>query len=361
MRVELVAAESTQVQRIWRGLEDKARVPYFLSWGWIENWLACVPPRDHPNLAVMIDRGAVVAACFVARRATLRHHVFPCRTVFVNTTGVARFDELTIEHNRLLRVPGGPSLLELIAFMPHDWDEVVVPAVDASELAPGAKIDVVREVASPFVDLAKVRAAGDYVSLLGAATRSQIRRARRAAGEVTVERAGDVPHAIAIYDELVALHTAAWQARGEPGAFADPWFDQFHRRLIAKRFAAGEIELLRIATARGTLGCLYNFRYRDEIAFYQSGFRYDDDPRAKPGYVCHAAAIEDAALAGCAIYDLLGGDARYKRCLATDETKLVWLRARRPRWRFQVEQWLRAVTATGRSAGRSAPADPAPR
>ena len=344
MRVELVDADSAQIEPTWRALEERASAPYFLSWGWIENWLASLPARHRPHLAVMIDRGNIVAACFVSRRAMLRHHALPCRTIFVNTTGVDRFDELTIEHNRLLRVPDGPTLLELITFLPHDWDEVLVPAVDASELAPGAAVEIVREVASPFIDLAKVRAAGDYVSLLGAATRAQIRRARRAAGELVVERARDLDEAFDIYDELVALHQDSWAARGQPGAFADPWFDRFHRNLIAKRFGAGEIELLRVSGSAGTIGCLYNFRYRDDIAFYQSGLRYDPDRRAKPGYLCHAVAIEQAANAGYQTYDFLGGDARYKHDLATDETHLVWVRARRPSWRFDLEDWLRGAT-----------------
>ena len=77
------------------------------------------------------------------------------------------------------------------------------------------------------------------------------------------------------------------------------------------------------------------------VLFYQSGFAAFDDPRIKPGYVCHAAAIEHAAAAGHAIYDFLGGDGRYKQSLATDETQLAWVRVQRPRLRFAIEDRLR--------------------
>ena len=64
--------------------------------------------------------------------------------------------------------------------------------------------------------------------------------------------------------------------------------------------------------------------------FYQSGLATLADPDIKPGYICHAAAIEYNALAGHSTYDLLGGTATYKENLATGANRLVWLRVQRP-------------------------------
>jgi hypothetical protein len=70
------------------------------------------------------------------------------------------------------------------------------------------------------------------------------------------------PHAAsaeAIYDELVALHTASWRARGARGAFADPWFDRFHRRLLGgearykQSLATGATRLARLCVQRARL------------------------------------------------------------------------------------------------------------
>ena len=73
------------------------------------------------------------------------------------------------------------------------------------------------------------------------------------------------------------------------------------------------------------------------------------DRHLRPGYLCHAHAIEHCAKEGHAIYDLLGGDARYKASLATDETSLVWARVQRRRLQFVVEdrlrQWVRRSRA----------------
>ena len=65
------------------------------------------------------------------------------------------------------------------------------------------------------------------------------------------------------------------------------------------------------------VGYLYNFRYRDRIYAYQSGLRYEEDPRLKPGLLCHALAIDRAAAdPTLRIYDFLAGDSRFKRSFA---------------------------------------------
>jgi hypothetical protein len=236
IRVEVVPAYAPETERIWRSLEEVARPGYFLSWGWVENLLACLPRSEVPRLAIFRDGAAPIAACLLGQRWILRHGVLPSRAVFLNATGLPARDDLTIEHNGFLQRPGTQiSLARLVDLLPRDWDEIFLPAVDADAFA-SLEVDhhtvlVDKEVPAPFVDLAAVRAAGDYLALISHKTRGQIRRARRELGSLTTEVAADLPTAFSIYDELVTLHTAQWHAKGQPGAFADPWIDHFHRRL----------------------------------------------------------------------------------------------------------------------------------
>ena len=355
MAVALLDARHPRVEPIWRTLEAAARPSYFLTWGWISTWLSALPAAALPRLAVISQGPTPVAACFLGRRRQLRHGVISSRGLHLNGTGIAGFDELCVEHNGVLCAPETAcSLRTLTALLPADWDELMLPATDAGTFDPhdvsaAYQVHVDRAVSAPFVDLARVRATGDYLKLLGANTRSQIRRARKTVGPCALEVAGSADHAAAIYRELVALHTASWRERGEPGAFADPWFDRFHRRLIAERFAHGEIELLRLRAGGETIGCTYNLIANGRVLFYQSGLARFADAHIKPGYLCQAAAIEHAAASGHAIYDFLGGDARYKASLSTDATRLVWLRVQRRLARFAVEgqvvRWKRAYVA----------------
>jgi CelD/BcsL family acetyltransferase involved in cellulose biosynthesis len=359
--LELVDAREPRVAAIWAGLERKAAPPYFLTWGWMSNWIACLPPDETPQLAKLSVEGEAVAAFFLGRRRVVRHRVLTSRALFLNTTGLDRWDELTIEHNAVLAAPEAPlSLGAIVAALPSDWDEIFLPALSRTTF-PGNALDeevaghVVRidqVVPSPFVDLAKVRAAPDgYLGLVSYRTRKQIRRAERDFGAVTLEAAADVAQALAFYGELVDLHGRNWRARGLPGAFADPWFDAFHRRLIADRFGRGEIQLLRLRSGSATIGCLYSLISAGRVLCYQTGFASFEDPHLKPGYLGHAEAVRYNAAAGHASYDLLGGDSRYKLSLATDEGSLVWARLQRRRVRFVIEErlrrWKRALRRKG--------------
>ncbi len=355
LSLSLLDPAHADTEEIWRRHEAQAKLPYFLSWGWIENWLASLPAEARPELASVCDADGPAAAFFIARRRVLRASG-PTRVRYLNATGIPRYDELTAEHNAIVSRPGLLwSLASLVELLPDDWDQLVLPAL-ARDRFPGRALDerlphhrivVEREVSSPFVDLDRVRSApGGYLDVLGSATRAQIRRARRGFGPLEVETSTDVQHALDIYDELVGLHGESWRRRGEPGAFADPWFNAFHRRLIAARHGHGEIQLLRVRARDGTVGCLYNLISNGRVLFYQGGLSTRDDPHLKPGYVCHAEAVRHNAALGHAVYDFLGGDARYKQNLATDETILAWAELRRPLARFALEdrmrEWKRA-------------------
>jgi CelD/BcsL family acetyltransferase involved in cellulose biosynthesis len=348
-RLELVDPHAARAETIWRDLERTARPAYFLTWGWIENWLATLPRSEAPPLAVIHEADAIAGAFFLGRRRLVRHHVLPSRAAFVNATGVPSRDELCIEHNGVLG--RACSLASLIELLPDDWDELFLPAVDRAQFReldapPGYRVQVLRAIPAPFVNLERVRAAGEYLAVVSANTRAQIRRAQRRAGACELEVAASIGDALAIYDELVALHTASWRARGLPGAFADPWIDRFHRRLIERRLPHGELQLARLRRGSTTIGCLYNLVAGGRVLFYQSGLASFDDPIMKPGLLCHAAAIARCAADGHQVYDLLAGHARYKASLATDATQLAWLCVQRARLRFAIEDRVRGWKQT---------------
>jgi hypothetical protein len=358
LRAEILEAAAPRVETVWRALESAARPPYVLTWPWVENWLASLPKAAMPDAVVLHDREGPVGTFFVGHHAVLRHGLVRGRGRFLNATGDPRFDALCVEHNGILLDPSSScTLAELVDAVPGPWDELALPALALSTF-PGCRLDeplrghrvlVDETIGAPYVDLAKVRRApGGYLSLLGSSTRAQIRRAERGFGDVTIEQARDEAHALDVYRELVTLHQASWTRRGQPGAFADPWFAAFHERLVRARVAYGEVQLVRVRAGMATIGCLYSLVANGRVLFYQSGFAEQRDPRLKAGYVCHARAVQASADAGHDAYDLLAGRGGYKDSLATDTQNLVWARIQRPLARFRVEerlrQWKRALT-----------------
>jgi hypothetical protein len=353
LRSVVLDARDPRSRALWRELELRAKPAYFFTSGWIDTWLACLDSERAPDLVALFDGERPVAAFHLGSRTVVRHGVFASRARFLNETGDERFDDLCVEHNRVLADPSVRiSLADVLAAIPGAWDELYLSGIDGDGAGvdlrtcePGHVVRVDRRVEGPFVDLERVRAAHDgYPSLLHPNSRTQVRRAIRAFGPAQIEIATTAREAFDIYEELVRLHARHWNERGERGAFADPWIDRFHRRLIADRLPQGEIQLLRVRAGGETVGCLYNLVSHGRVLFYQGGLATFADPHRKAGYLCHALAIELAARAGHRAYDFLGGDARYKRSLATDATELVWARVQRPLARFAVEERLRALS-----------------
>ena len=293
----------------------------------------------------------VVGLGVLVPRRAVRHGVVRARTLHLHETGRADCDQVTIEYNGLLvdrRAPAAIARACLAALAPRAdlWDELRLGA-----LAPGWADWAGAAGPAPWawktspcrwVDLTAL-GGGDYLAGLSANTRQQVRRAARRYGTVRVEPAATPAAAAAVWRELADLHQSGWQARGHPGAFANPRFAAFHERLIAERLPAGEIQLLRVRGDRGTVGCLYNFVYAGRVLSYQSGFAFAPDNRLKPGLVSHAAAIEHNRAAGHRAYDFLCGDAQYKRSLASARTDLTWVILQRPRLAFALEHGLRRV------------------
>lgn len=351
-------AERALVQELWEPLAEACRSSYFLSWPWVENWLATLPPTTALQLLVVGHGSDVIAAGFVGRRTMVRNRLLPTRARFLNATGHLEIDEICIEHNRLL-TRDGSGLRQFVDALPGAWDELFLGAMDAlpesesSQPTWPSRLQVRTTRPCYVVDLEKVRAAkgADYLSLLGGDLRSQIRRSYKLyleRGPITVEVATLPAQARAFYEEMVALHQATWKQRGQPGAFALPYFRQFHERLVDVRLRAGDIQLMRIRAGATTLGVLYNFVWNTDVLFYQSGVTYESDNRLKPGLVCHAEAVKHNAARGARTYDFLAGDARYKRGLSTDVRTMSWLTVQRPRVRFLLEDIVRMAARAWR-------------
>jgi len=389
MKIELipVGGNMKRIREIWECLEENANTSYFLSWGWIENLISNLPDYAKPQLVVFL-KGNDPCLAFFSGSLTLgttqqegkfygQRHFFKTRAWFLNATGIPDFDCVQMEYNRFLYKQNEAfRLIDILKSLPDSWDELHLPGLDMRTF-PGTEAlenispykTIVKDdgiVLSPFVDLDKVRErGGDYLSLLSANTRSQINRSCRLYAKnapVRIEVARDTPSAMDIYQELIDLHEYTWTSRGQKGAFCSYFPCQFHRQLIQSRFEHDEIQLLRIRCGNNsTMGCLYNFVYKDHVYFYQSGINYNRDKRLKPGLVVHAEAIRYNAAAGHKVYDFLGGCSRYKMSMATHYNRLIWIRLQKPLLKFKIESALkrfknclagRQITVAGPPQGR---------
>lgn len=356
MKLELIpiAGNLRKIREIWECLEESANNSYFLSWGWIENWIAILPDHAKPELVVYLEGKAPLLAFFLGKTNLVRKHLFRSRGWFVNATGIPAFDRICIEYNGFLyKQTETFRFIDILKSLPHLWDEFYLPDLDTRSFPGTAALDnifpyktiVDDDLVSPFVDLDVVRErSGDYLSLLSANTRAQIHRSYRLCEKtepVGCEVAHNTRSAMDIYHELISLHEDTWANRSKEGAFSSDYIVQFHKQLIQSRFEYDEIQLLRIKYANNTIGCLYNFVYKNNVYFYQSGINYALDKRLKPGLVAHVEAIKHNATAGHKTYDFLCGDSRYKMSLATHHNRLISVRLQKPLLKFRIENGLK--------------------
>ena len=335
-------ADLDRLGEAWRALEPRSDPSFFQSWGWIGCWLRHLPPGRRALVAsAWIGDVVVGLGVFVPCRER-RHGVLPSRTLRLHESGEPSLDSLCVEHNGLvvdrahatgvwsailgLLTRRGPRSRVVLAGLARPAVELCLEAARAH----WRHVVVQHRRRSAHLDLAALRRSGRALAdALSRNTRHQLARCRRlyeAIGPVTLRSARSVDEALAMLDLLTALHQTSWQRRGQPGCFAAPTFESFHRDLIRARFASGEIQLLVAAAGDQPIGCLYNFVHGDRIYAYQSGFDYMADGRLKPGLLTHALAIEQATRAGFAVYDFMAGENRLKASLASHWTEMLWLK-----------------------------------
>lgn len=351
-----------ELEALWRDLEGRSEAPFFLTWTWIGTWLreAAIDPG-----LVMATRGdRVVGLGLVSRRVNTRRMV-KIPSLYLHQAGDGRRDRIGMEYNGFL-VDAEPAeearracLTALLRAAGNeggwDWRELWL---NGTTFAPG---EVVRdhgvsvwlraERQCPYVALDRVRAAGeDVTAILSRNTRQQVRRSMRlyeAWGPLCFRAASSPEEALDWLSELKTLHQQRWTRRGRPGAFAEPFFEAFLYRLVRTGHPLGQVEIARVEAGGTAIGYLCNFLHRGTVYNYQTGFRYEDDGRYKPGLVSHVLAIEHYLRAGAHTYNFLARREQYKDSLATDWETLYWTTLQRRGPLLHIEAAARRLAGSG--------------
>lgn len=317
---------------LWQHMEQEGNNPFFTSWTWISTWLRCLPPDIRPELLVASRCGRVIGLGILVLRYERRHGVIRVRQLHFNATGDPALDCIMIEHNGF--VGRGETSLEIWpAFL--RWfsrearvDELVVPGVanDLYGLAIG-KPRFLHSFVRWTAFACPLSQGGLEETLAGFSgnTRQQLRRNLRGWAELgppSIEIAPSVESALAWFDEMKMLHIRYWTGKGRQHAFHYPFFETFHRALIAVGVLDGGVRMRRISAGSNVLGYLYDYHWRGTTYAYQSGFD-DARPDLRPGYVSHLLAMEQDGRQGARSYDFLGGDNQLKRSLGKERYLLT--------------------------------------
>jgi len=323
-------------------------------------------------LLKVVDGDKLIGLAIFGARTLMRHRFVRSRTLLLYETGSKEMDRMTIEYNSILAETGSEREVVLagvkcVKAANITWDELMVSGVEARAFetwqatiqGTDTRLILRQESTCPFVDLDAVRkSGGDYLALLSSNTRQQIRQSIKAyekAGSLSISVASSEELAVEYLHELQEMHDTHWRGRGQDGAFGSEFTRNFHDRLIREAVARSELQMLRVTVGREIIGYLYNFTTGGHVYFYQSGFKYSEDRKLRPGLVCHYLAVMHNLESGNRIYDFLSGAQRYKQSLATANVKMYWFALQKPRIVFAVERLLERVNhAIRREDGQSA-------
>ncbi|HXI86191.1 MAG TPA: GNAT family N-acetyltransferase [Parvularculaceae bacterium] len=309
----------------------------FQSPAWIEAWLEGAPSNVALWTIAAFEGGETVLLGVVGAPKRKHPAALGAQAAHLFEFGVPDSDAIYTEYNDfLIRKEASPESRSLAIEAALDqigpFDEFVVrnaraPLVEAARHVAekrGHDFRILNEQSTYVADLDAAREAGGYLASKSASFRTQIRRAAtlyEARGNLSLTLAETPEERRAARDDLIRLHEAAWRARGRRGVFSNAALTSFHRRLEER--APDCVHLLTLSAGDEALACLYNLAFDGCIYNYQSGFKFEEDNRLKPGLLTHAMAADFYMARGYRRYDFLAGDAPYKTRLGGRNEQLT--------------------------------------
>ncbi len=340
----------------WRRLYALSDARFFLSPAWIETLLDSAPENQAFNCIRVFDDLRGLYAMALVSQPPRRPFPF-LRDARLNESGVDDIDSVYIEYNDILTVRNAPSgardaAIEALIGADASADQYLfrnatpafVEAVERVASAQGLAVDYLSRQPTFAINLAALRGDSVFTSF-SPSLRSKIRRSIRryeARGAVAVRRPETGAEKSVAWTELMRLHAETWSRRGKRGAFNEREFRQFHEKIIERNSA--NADFARLTAGGETIGVLYNFIEQGRVYNYQSGFRYESDNQLAPGFVCHALAADAYRAAGFSVYDLMGGEADYKRRLGREGETLSTIAIMKRNLRARVRKALRPKT-----------------
>lgn len=345
------SSESDRWMQEWQRLEQRVAEPALMcSFAWTQTWLDHYGDLVPHRFAVGTIDGDVHGICLLTEGVEQKEGPFTLKTMHVGTAGEPERDTVWVEYNDVLatRKARREFLAQLYQIVLKEavWDEFRLDGFARSAIEDVLPIDagfLVKEQRAYYSDLRAAR--DDDTELLARfskSTRKTIRKSLKRLGKVTLEWAETIEQAESIFEDLVRLHQARWNAVGEPGVYSSERFTNFHRNLIHRLFPLEQIALTRIRNEHAVLGCAQSLIDGNRVLSYQSGLAAPTGHQS-PGVLCDFLEIQECQRRGFDAYDFMGGDSYHKQRMSTDSNTLVWLRQRLPSFRQKLIEPLRTM------------------
>ena len=317
----------------WNLLGSSAIGTVFLTHAWLSTWLQELAPEAELHVLTAWQGDRLVAAFPLFGTAEEGRG----RRWALMGTGTLTPNHLDVIAAPEVLDPAREGFVRLLLEESANWDmlefdklpaDSETPAVIESRFAQ-AGLATSRSVSAvcPYCDLPPTYEA--YVASRKKHTRKEIRQAYRwLAEDPGVRRlalADTESAALEAQKTLQRFHQARWQAKGYPGAFADPRVARFHELIVRASFETGDLRIYTLTDGEDTVAVSYNFLVGHTMQGYLSSF----DERwaaSSPGVLLRAYVMEQSIAEGAARFDFLEGTEHYKAAWCTGERENLRLR-----------------------------------
>ncbi len=344
----------------WEGLLSRSAcdVP-FLSPQWLLPWWRVFGHLGGRRPAVMPveESGRLIGLALLSFRWHRYRPGLPFRRVELWGSGEDERDSICSDYLNVIaekdREPTVASAFaRALARCMDAWHEMVVPLMDTTHPMPallvrefralGLEAELTPTTEAPYIPLPTTWEA--YLAGLDRKDRYLIKRSQRdfddwAAGSSVVHEASSEAEIEKGAAVLRSLHGERWEGTGG-GTFRSPRFLEFHGHAMRAMLRAGGLRLTWLTVRGEPAAAMYSVARGGKVAFYQCGRRLDVPKGVRPGGVLLYHAIRRAIEAGEKEFDFLGGEAVYKRQLASAARPLAQLRVVRPGWRESARRLL---------------------
>lgn len=336
----------------WRLLEKRAMPTIFLSWQWIGHWLKIV--KDPVFLVEAYQNGSLVGlGLFVSRKRKV-FGLFSITQWLLHRTGEQKEDQIWIEHNDFLldRAYEQETREALVKHVYSNSDlsgvkEVIVglsqePVIRTfSEYFKGS-LELINSPGA-LVNLAEIK--DDYVQeCLSKNTRAQIKRSINLlseAGSLTFRVEDDWMKIKELLPHIEKIHISRWENTAEGSGFTNELFTNFHQHLLSS--VNGEAQVAVLSQNNQDVAYIINYLSGSHVSFYLSAISFSNNKKIKVGMVLHSMAIQHYFEQGLKSYDLLGGEAQYKKSLATHQYALSMNAFHKKSWLLAIECLLKQI------------------
>ena len=127
------------------------------------------------------------------------------------------------------------------------------------------------------------------------------------------------------FETLVQLHQERFEAKGEPGCFADKRFYNFLKQAVIDLHAKDQAHIVQCKFHDQVVATHIYLRTESGIQMYQTGIRVES-MKDEPGHMILTFVVQDAIARGFKTLDFLRGNERYKRNWGGKPTPLYKVR-----------------------------------